>query len=359
MLKSARVADTTSAHHLIELWAVRYLPNLSRFPIQDGKFPASEVVNLASTSGRSQTAEKIRRVLHLSCELAGLETNTLFSYIPNIVNLAESRRLAQYVMQVYERMLEIYERQKSPSYFLKYMDSSSLFSKLALPSLMLPTILQFAEDMEPVLLNLQQQHLSSRNHRTIGFITTQFHFSTREILKQLTLGEQVLLIPYLQFVEEQVCIPWQRICAVAATISSHSPALETIKQFLPLSHEIAQAVYQQALRQCPEHRSRRGLLNHPGIMDSTLRDLTMFQAYLWLCVLEERMTAIEQELLPLCVAVFPSVGVEWRLVRQMLYWLEQEICTRANPNQLALLTPYLKGLMDIFAVPRTTTQVIV
>lgn len=353
MLKSVKLADSASTSRFIRLWSARYLPDLSALPAQKGEFPVAELVEVASEEQRSQTANKIKRILHLSCELAGLEANSLFSYIPNIVNLAEARRMAQYVECVYDKAFLIYKQQQPPSYFLKFIDSSSdLFSKIALPSLMLPMICTLAEELEPSLLQLQQQHLSSKDPRTIGFLTTHFHFSTRELFKQLNRCEQVLVTPYLKFIEEQACIPWQRICAIAAHYPPNSLALSVVEQLLPLSHDIATAVYQRALATHSQHRSRRGKLDHPGVRASTLRDLHMFQGYLWLCVLEGNMTAIEHELLPLCVAVFPSVEVKWDLVRQMVRLLTLEVQARINPEQQQFLQSYLQALQDIFALPK-------
>jgi hypothetical protein len=98
---------------------------------------------------------------------------------------------------------------------------------------------------------------------------------------------------YLKFIEEQVCIPWQRLCAVAANHLPGSPTLIMIEHLLEMSPTIAQSVYSQARQSYPHHRSRRGSLSDSGITASTLRDLNMVQGYLWLCVLEGSMEAIE------------------------------------------------------------------
>ncbi|HEY9638862.1 MAG TPA: hypothetical protein V6C57_00170, partial [Coleofasciculaceae cyanobacterium] len=176
MLKTARVADTASTHRLITLWAGRYLPDLSTLPQTKGEFPVAELVETASSEGRAKTVDKVLRSLQLNCERSGLEAQTLFSYIPNIVNLSDARRIAQHVIKVYETTLHIYKHQQSPSYYLRFMDTSSLlFSKLALPALKLPTIYKLAEEVEPILLQLQDQHIHSPDPRTIGFITTHLH----------------------------------------------------------------------------------------------------------------------------------------------------------------------------------------
>lgn len=349
MLKTTRIANTISTNRLIEIWTHRYLPNLSLFPAGKGAFPALELVEFAATAARSRTTEKVKHLLQLDCEVASLKANTLFAYIPNIVDLAEARVLAGSVQQVYDRTLTIYMRQKPPSQYLKYLDTSAtLFSKLALTSLMLPLLQQLADELEPTLLNLQNQYVAAKDARAIGFLTTQFHLSSREVFKRLTLTEQVLLTPYFKFVEEQVCIPWQRICAAAANHLSGSPSFKLVEQAIGQSQSIAEAVYQQAAKRYPKHTSRRGSLVQPDIAASTIRDLNMVQGYLWLCVMEQNMQAIEQELLPLCIMVFPSIEVKWDLVEQMLQLLVEEIHSRLNPPQQKLLSPYTRSMVEIF-----------
>jgi hypothetical protein len=169
------------------------------------------------------------------------------------------------------------------------------------------------------------------------------------VLNRLTLAEQVLLSPYFKFVEEQVCIPWQRVCAAATKHEPDSPLLATVLQMLPASQEIAKQVYHRAAQLYPNHRSRRGGLMEPGVRASSIRDIEMFQGYLWLCTLEGNMTAVEQELLPLCIMVFPSIDVAWELVEHILPLLVNEIQTRLLPAQMRLLLPYTQAMQQLFS----------
>jgi len=347
MLKVTRVADTAPAHQLIKLWSQRYLPDLSILPPQKYRFPATELIDYASQAGRSKTVNRLRSLLSIQCELAGLEANALFTYIPNIVNLSEARRISPYVKRVYEKVFEIYQQQEPPCQYLRYLDASrQLFSKVALPALMLPIIHQLAEALEPVLLELQTVFLTAQDRRTIGFLTTQFHFTTKNILQKISPCEQVLIAPYLNFIEEQVCIPWQRLCAVQ---SLNRETFEIITQLLPKTHDISYQVLNQAIRHHPQHSSRRGTLMQSAVAASTLRDLQMVQGYLYLCILEESMSAIEQELLPLCLVVFPNIGVAWELVEFMLRSLEQEIFLQIDPAKIWLISPYTRSMRELFA----------
>lgn len=363
MLKISRLTSNPSAERLVKLWGKRYIPDLSTLSSAEGSFSIAELVKASSRGGRTKTATEVKRLIQIHCERAGLKTNALFAYIPNIVNLAEARRLAEFGAKVYREAIDVYLQQSPSAASLAAMPlavtqgslggdidlSSNAFAEWAKQALELPAIEQLYTLLEPSLLELQEQHLISKDPRTIGFINTQFHFSAELILKKLTLPEQVLVSPYLRFVEEQACIPWRRVCSAAAEHAPSSPILAVVEQMLPVSHEIAMSVYRRCISLFPNHRSRRGGLKDLGVTTSTVRDLNMFQSYLWLCVLEGSMAAVEQELVPLCVMVFPSVEVKWELVAEMTKLLMNEIVARLEPVQKEHVLPYTQAMQQIFA----------
>lgn len=355
MLKVSTFINSASVYNLVKLWAARYVPDLSTLSSQADGLNVYSLVEATSLEGRTQTIAKLKHLLNIDCEFAGIETNTLFSYVPNIVNLAEARRLAHFVWQVYQTTLEIYlQHAPSPATLEvakhRFAQTTNLQSEvLKMPGLEMPAIEQLATALEPVLLELQQQHLLAKDKRAIGFVNTQFHFSTKIVLKQLTLPEQILVSPYFKFVEEQVLIPWQRVCCAAAMHQLDSPEFVLVQQLIPFSDQVAINVYHRALELNPTHCSRRGNLTEPGVAASTIRDMNMFQAYLWLCVLEGSMAVVEQELLPLCVMVLPSVEVTWELTSQMLQALEEELMMRVSPAQKLLLQPYTQALKQVFS----------
>jgi hypothetical protein len=363
VLKTTQLAKNPSVYRLVKLWAQRYVPDISTLALKDGSYDYSALEKTASPEGRDQTVAKLKRLINLDCEYAGIETNTLFSYIPNIVNLAECRQLARFVWQVYDKTLDIYRQQSlvptvTQAARLQAVATTTVnpalhpkTDRLKMPGLEMLAVEKLATELEPVLLELQEQHLLAKDHRAIGFVNTQFHFSSKLVLKQLTPPEQVLLSPYLKFVEEQVLIPWQRVCAAAAKHDFSSPSLAIVEKLLAQSDEIASAVFHKTVQLNPNHRSRRGKLTHPGIAASTTRDMNMFQAYLWLCILEESMVVVEYELLPLCVMVLPSVEVKWELTQQMIQLLIDEIKARVTPAQKELLMPYTQALQRLFSNP--------
>lgn len=355
LLQPTPLLQNTSAQRLVKLWAQRYVPDLSTLSANQGQLSVSEVIQAASSEARTQTVAKLQRLLQTSCELAGIKTNILFSYIPNVVNLSEAGRIAQSAVRVYEKALDIYQQQSAP---LAPQDATTPQTETlniedlppwARQALELPDIQLLALKLEPELVQLQEQHLLTHDQRTRGFLSTHFHFSTKQILNRLTLSEQVLLSPYFKFIEEQVCIPWQRVCAAAAQHPPDSPTLALVEQLLPQSEEIALTVYRRAVELYPHYRSYRGSISEPDVGASTLRDLNMFQGYLWLCVLEKSLDSVQEELLPLCQMVFPSVDINGELVESMVHLLCETILDYVDSEQKFWIKSYTLAIQDIFS----------
>ena len=360
MMVTSKFVKNASVERLLKLWAARYVPDLSTLSSQASKCAVSELVRAASPDGRVQTVAKLSQIVEIHCKCAGIQTSVLFSYIPNIVNLTESQGIAKVAGEVYQKVLEVYQEQLPPSTFLAAVQqvgtvdvSVEALKSFVMPALEPSVVEQLATAIEPILQEFQEQHLSSSDRRTIGFMSTQFHLSSTLVLNRLSLPEQLLLSPYFKFIEEQVCIPWQRICTAACQYPTDSQVLTLVEQLLPASLEIAISVYNQAIQLYPHYRSRRGRLSEPGVKASSIRDIEMFQAYLALSVLEQNMTVVEQELHPLCVMVYPSVDVSWELVEQMIKLLVNEIFARVKPEHKSLLLPYTSAMQQLFSQAKT------
>ncbi|MGQ4647785.1 hypothetical protein [Lyngbya aestuarii] len=351
MLKTIDTINTSSVKRLLRLWEKRYVPQLTSVYIWQDQSSRQELLTAASPEGRALTVTKLhKQIIKIRCELAGLQTNALYSYIPNVVNLWEARRLTQFSYQIYLKILDFYQKPSSTTFSTTDKLSVAAFqsSNVSVVSLGIPAIGELATALEPLLLEFQEQHKASRDWRTAGFMTTQLNLSNQLLLQKLTLAEQVLLKPYLQFVEEQVALPWQRVCAAAAKYSLDSPTLALVEKMLPLSDKIAQKVYQQLTQIFPDHCSRRGGLKEPDVAHSCLRDLNMWQAYLWLSVLEETTTAVEEELLTTCIMVMTGVEVKWELIEQWIKLLMDEIIAQATPSQIPIVFPYLIKIQELF-----------
>ena len=122
---------------------------------------------------------------------------------------------------------------------------------------------------------------------------------------------------------------------------------------LPAARDIAESVYNRLGELLPNHRSRRGTLTDSGVKHSCLRDLNMFQAYLWLCFLEKSMAPFEEELLPLCEMVVEGVEIKWEMTEKWCQVLADEVISRVNPEQKALLLPYAERMHEIFLQERS------
>lgn len=358
MLFATETINKTPVERLVKLWSKRYTPDVSTLLSQNSNFVWNELVETVSPEGRAKTISKLERLLDIHCKCAGIQTNALFSYIPNIMNLWESQRIAELAGQVYRKALDVYQQQSpSPDWFAEMPTMGTVnFSTYAkwwwtIPGLELSALKQLTKAVDGSYQELRSQYLSAKDSRAIGFMSTQFHLSSRLLTNRLTISEQLLLNPYFKFLEEQVCIPWQRVCAASAKYELNSLAFAIVEQLLPISTEIAKTVHRQAVRLNPNHHSLRGKLDTPDVKASSIRDIEMFQGYLWLCVLEGNMTAVEKELLPLCRMVFPAVNVTWELVEQLLPLLVNEIQARVEPEQMKVVLPYTQAMQQLFSQP--------
>ncbi|MBV6626075.1 MAG: hypothetical protein KI793_24600 [Rivularia sp. (in: Bacteria)] len=337
MLKASEVTKTPSSERLLNLWARRYTPEVSSL-LGDAS-SCDELLKAAAPQGRESTTNKLKdKMLDINCQMGWIQTKNLYSYIPNVLDLNEARRITKFAFRIYRKLLEIYQQQ-SPKI---EVENNSLSQWV------IPAVEELAYALEPILIIFQEQHVASKDWRSLGFMTSQLNFTNKLMLKRLTKAEQVLLTPYFKFVEEQVAMPWQRVCSNAANYELNSPELKLVELMMPSSPEISQSVYRKLIELLPNNRSRRGKLTDSGISHSCLRDLNMFQAYILLCFLEQSMEPIEQELVPLCAMVVEGVEIKWELTQKWCEVLANEIESRLDSAQKELLQPYTQGMKQAF-----------
>lgn len=347
MLVSSQLSQVATVERCVQIWANRYLPDLS--PLSIGNDPAArEALRLAAgPAGRSETVAKLSKSLvEDRCKLAAVRVKDLYEHLPQVCDLMEAVRLSQFASRVYLKLLEVY--QVSALGISPKQDPIATFSGSSLSAWGIPKIDQLADTLEPLLLDFQAQHMISQNWRTLGFITTQINFTNGLLLEQLSPAEQVLIAPYLTFLEEQVALPWQRVCAATANYPLNSPTFILVEYMLAMASEISQQVYKQLCQAYPNQYSRRGKLEAAAVKHSCLRDITMFQVYLWLSVLEGNASVIEQELIALCVMVMERVDVPWQLTIKGTELLIEAIQQRLDPFQKTLVQPYANGMLAAF-----------
>jgi hypothetical protein len=352
LLKSISTGKHSSIESLLNLWAKRYTPDIFSLSLLEDPEAYYSLINANSAAGRALTVTKLtENVLDINSQMAWIQTKNLHEYIPNVLDLNEARRISQFATRVYKKILQVYQKQSRSVILPTVRPSdaaafSTLHSNL---SMRRATLARISYELEPILLVFQEQLLASKDWRALGFMTTQLKFTNKLILNYLTPIEKVLVGSYLKFVEEQVSIPWQRVCAAATKHQIDSPELTLVEQMMPFAEEVSQTVYHRLIQLFPHYYSLSGHLTDLNVAHSSLRDLTMFQAYLWLCVLEKSLAPIEQELINLCIMVLECIGVNWVLAEQSTQLLVDEILKRLMPEQKAILLPYTQGIQKTFS----------
>lgn len=348
MLVSSQLSHVPTVELLVEIWADRYLPNLSTLPIGTNFLIRHEVRETSSHAGRAKTAEKLpKRLLEEQCKLAAIRVKDLYHNLPEKCDLIEVVHLSEVTSCIYSKLLEVYQESTLVS-VASIKESQARSDNSSLLAWGIPKIDKLANELEPLLLAFQAQHMKSKDWRALGFITTQLNFSNALILEHLTPVEQVLMTPYLNFVEEQVALPWQRICAAAANHDLMSPSFLLVKKLLPLVSNISRTVHEQLYKSFPTHYSRRGKLDNQATKHSCLRDLDMFQSYLCLCVLQGNLKAVEQELLALCLMVLEYVQVPWDMTVKATELLMHEILNHLDSQQKDLVRPLADSMVQAF-----------
>ncbi len=194
-----------------------------------------------------------------------------------------------------------------------------------------------------------REKYTSIDPRIIGFISMQFHYTGQMLLDILSDEHQRAFKDYFKVIDDHLYMPLQRAYAAAAKHTPDSTALKIVQTLLPESSAIAQRIVAQTIEQFPQHCCHSGLLSNPVVQVSSVRDVEMFQVYLWVCILENNIQAVQQELFPLCVMLYPTLNVKWDLVRYLLQQVEQNVSPLLDADQLQLYHTYHQALKDMFS----------
>lgn len=346
MFIPVHISKTPSSERLLKLWAERYTVDVSSLS-KNPKF-YGELTKTALPEYRALTTAKLsNNVLVRTSNQAAIQAKSIYEYIPEIIDVHLGERIAEFSFQIYQKLLEFYQDQ-SGMVFNTINSTTDDSNKVDMVLFTIPNIEHLANQLEQLLVKYQDLHLIAKDWRVVGFLTTQFNFTNKLLLNQLTSVEKVLVSPYFKFIEEYVAVPWQRVCAAAAKHQQNSEALTLVEQMFSKASEISSTVYCQLLQLFPEHHGTRGGLGNPEVTHSCLRDLDMFQAYLLLCVLEGSQKPVKEELVKLCVMVMPSVGVKWEMIDKWKHILVNEIENRVLPQHKSLLLNYTQGMEEAF-----------
>lgn len=336
---------SSRADRLFNIWSARYLSGNSCRVVSSYGLEKS-----ASLRGRQRTAERLQKgLVENICKRAAVRTKDLYAQY-EYLDLKETAELARFAGRVYAVLLDFY-RTHEPMIVSSQLGDKSV-GQSSLPVFAIPEIDTLAGLIDPFLSEFQSDNIRLTSWQTRSFLTTELNLSSKLLLKFLTSAEKTLLSPYFTFLEEYVAIPWQRVCLAAADHTLTSPTFKLVERILPKTSEISMTVYTQGCKRFRDYHNRRGRLDDPGVKHSSLRDLDMFQVYLWLCVLQGDMAAIEQELFVLCDLVYRGINIPWDMASQATIMLVAEIMKNLDPDDQNLLDPYAYGLIRAFAAGR-------
>lgn len=306
-----------SEQSLAGIWAKKYVQQLS-----SGTRPTA--VKLGE--GRSQTAEKLGQHLRFCSSRAWAKTESLlFQELQKhgiSAELIDPWRIADDSRQLFEQAATNYQAEVTPE--------------------------RFSVIIAPKCGEIRR-HYTATDPRILGFLSMQFHYTGQFLLEELTLEEKSSVVSYFKVMDDNLYMPLHRSYQAAAQYSYGAPALAAVQQLLPLSTTIAEFISLKVANLNPTHRCFTGPLSHPDVTISSIRDIEMFQIYLCLCVLEGNIAAVQQELFPLCVMLYPPLNVQWTLVRQLVRSLEQEIHKRLSAANVAVFQPYLAAFREMFS----------
>lgn len=306
----------TANPSLAALWAQKYVQKLR------AQTAPSEAPN-------AQLAQKVKGSLRFASSQAWAKTEKLLTaemtrhrLDPDLI---DPWQIAEDSRQLFEKAAESYQEQLSPE--------------------------RFSVEIAASCGQLRARY-TQRDPRVLGFMSMQFHYTGQLVLQPLSAQERSLFYPYLKVMDDHLYMPLQRSYAAAAVHAGQtlSPPLAAVQELLPITTQVAESICGEVAQRFSDYRTESGLLTDVEVRISSIRDVEMFQVYLGLCALEGNVAAVQQELFPLCVMLYPALKVSWDLVRQMLQLLDESLHFHLTPPSYELILPYLRAIQDMFSL---------
>jgi hypothetical protein len=202
--------------------------------------------------------------------------------------------------------------------------------------------------VSPILGEVRKQ-VTQIDPRVIGFVAMQYHYTGIQLMELLPDSEHENFGTYVKVLDDHLYMPLKRAYEAAAKHELNSLALQSVKLLMSMVTDIAERIVERVSQLYPRYRCYSGLLSSEKIRVSSIRDVEMFQVYMWVCLLEGNLHALETELFPLCVMIYPRLNVSWELVSQMTYLLRQEIAACLPPEQAKYCEPFYEVLRRLFS----------
>ncbi len=311
---------------LAALWAKNYIISVTTRDAAERLRKSADLAEITSHEGRVRTANHLKQKLKLaSAQAWSLTENLLSEEIQRHgidLNSINPWQIAADSHDLFQKALDAYGDRVTPRRLSVVVGGA--FGRV-------------------------RQKYTADDPRAIGFVSMQFHYTGQTLLESLSSAERLLLEPYFKVMDDHLYMPLRAAYEAAANHAPNSPALRAVQHLLPISTRIAQEVCKQVCRQHPSYESYSGALSTSQVRTSSIRDVEMFQVYLCLCVLEDSLQSVQQELFPLCAMLYPRLRVNWRLVQEMLQAIGWEMHDRLSPNDVAVFLPYLGTLMEMFS----------
>lgn len=315
-MEPSRDRQPEAVRALSEVWAQRYLQSLEQQDSALETAPASD----------DEIADRLSQALRSTSVEAWMKTEAL---------------LAKEVMrhQIDKTLINPWDiSQDVHGIFCQAIDAFAV----QLPPQKLTT--KVSKELDQI-----RQKYTQVDPRVIGFASMQFHYTGQSLLSLAPPTARSLLSAYFKVIDDHLYMPLQRAYRAAANLSFDDPRLQAVRSLLPVCSEMAQRIVKRVATTYPSYRCHTGYLNESAVLTSSMRDAEMFQVYLWVCVLEENISAIQQELFPLCVMLYPRLKVRWELVRQLIHLLNAETQAYLPPDTAAFFTPYYEALWAMFS----------
>ena len=347
MLNSSHRPQAETVSRLVDVWAARYRPDFSVLEAGARSLIVGEIYQLLQAPGFNVISEKLnqQKVIN-ACKLAAVRTKDFYVGFEDL-DLKEITTLAQLSSCIYLQLLEFYQSHLAVLTVSEWELEHFPLERLG-QLFKTPNISDLASLLRPLIDEFQIQNSRSEDETTLGFMTTQISLTNALLFQELDLVEQALVGPYFRFLEEHMALPWQRLCAAAASHRAGGPVFRLVERMLPMMSTISLAVHTQWSQDFPYHYTRRGRLNSPEVRHSSLRDFNMFQVYLWLSFLQGHSKVIENELVIICRLVYGQMGIPWEMTVHGTRLLIDRVLSYLKPYELSLVTSCTSDILKAF-----------
>ncbi|NUN64546.1 hypothetical protein HCU40_07235 [Pseudanabaena biceps] len=335
---------------LANIWAKKYIQNLQSSSAKS-ELQAHSLEEILSSEGRIETATHLQNSLRFATAQAWARTENLLigqNRSHGIDDeLIDPWQIATDSRNLFEQTFKIYTDNAQSRIFSFDLATEGQDSHYFESKTQLPTTGQLSVAIASNVGKIRKKY-TSIDPRAIGFVSMQFHYSGQILLESLAPLEQLVVSSYFKVIDDHLYMPLQRCYDAAGYLEYDDAKMQAVRSLLTLTTSIAIGVSQKTLVMHSDYQCHSGVLSLPQVRISSLRDIEMFQVYLCLCVLEQSVSPIQQELFPICIMLYPPLKVSWELVRTLLRLLEQEMHDHLGDLYMQEFEPYLTALNEMF-----------